>query len=70
MKSLDLHGFFHMDVEMEVENFLFINNATLPVKIITGKSDKMRSLVMDILKKNDYYFEVPAHNPGEIIVFY
>ena len=70
MKSLDLHGFFHIDVELEVKNFLFSNDQNFPVKIITGKSDKMRTLVVDILEKNSYHFDIPAHNPGEIIVYY
>jgi len=70
MKYLDLHGFFHIDVELEVKNFLFSNNGELPVKIITGKSDKMRDIVVDILNKNDYYFDIPAHNSGEIIVYH
>ena len=70
MKQLDLHGFFHIDVELEVKNFLFSNETNLPVKIITGKSDKMKSLVIDILKKNDYHFDIPAHNSGEIIIYY
>ena len=69
MESLDLHGVIHVDVELEVLNFLYQNHNNLPAKIITGKSDKMSSLVVDILKKNDYFYEVPAHNSGEIIVY-
>lgn len=68
MKELDLHGLFHSDVPLEVENFLFVNHSQLPVKIITGRSTKMHQIVIDILKKNDYFYDVPAHNPGEIIV--
>ena len=66
MNKLDLHGFFHSDVSIEVENFLFMNE--LPVKIITGRSTKMHEIVIDILKKNGYFYDVPAHNPGEIII--
>ena len=69
MKELDLHGVLHVDVEIEVKNFLFMNHNDLPVKIITGKYEKMINIVLDILKKNDYYYDVPAHNPGEITVF-
>ena len=69
MKELDLHGVLHVDVEIEVKNFLFMNHNDLPVKIITGKSEKMIDIVLDILKKNDYHYDVPAHNPGEITVF-
>jgi len=70
MKELDLHGLFHVDVPSEVLNFLFINHENLPVKIITGRSTKMNEIVIDILKKNEYHYDVPAHNPGEIIVLY
>jgi hypothetical protein len=70
MEKLDLHGFLNHDIELEVKNFLFLNEPKFPVKIITGKSDKMNQLVVDILRKNGYNFEVPAHNSGEIIVYY
>lgn len=70
MEELDLHGFFHVDVELEVKNFLFLNSHNLPVRIITGRSSKMNEIVVDILEKNGYHFDIPAHNPGEIIVLY
>lgn len=68
MKQLDLHGLFHTDVPLEVENFLFLYHNQFPVKIITGRSTKMHEIVIDILKKNGYFYDVPAHNQGEIIV--
>lgn len=70
MEELDLHGLFHIDVPLEVLNFLFINHYKLPVKIITGKSSKMNQIVIDILNKNGYHYYVPAHNSGEIIILY
>lgn len=68
MKEFDLHGMFHSDVELEVKNFLFLNHNNLPVRIITGRSTKMNDIVVDILNKNGYFYDIPAHNPGEIIV--
>lgn len=68
MKELDLHGMFHSDVELEVKNFLYFNHSSLPLRIITGRSTKMSEIVVDILNKNGYYYDIPAHNPGEIIV--
>ena len=68
MEILDLHGLFHTDVPLEVENFLFLNSGNLPVKIITGKSEKMKKIVIDILIKNGYYYDIPAHNSGEIVI--
>lgn len=50
--ELDLHGVKHVDVESLVENFVFLN--TLPVRIITGNSKKMRDIVNNTLKKHNY----------------
>ena len=47
LRSLDLHGTQHADVEEKVKSFL--NFVELPCKIITGKSDKMKSLVQEIV---------------------
>lgn len=66
MKEIDLHGCSHLDVKDVVENFILMNDA--PFRIITGKSDRMKSLVEEVLKKHRADFYSPAHNSGEIIV--
>ena len=38
-KTLDLHGVKHEDVDRIVENFVLLND--VPMKIITGNSEKM-----------------------------
>jgi hypothetical protein len=68
MRELDLHGYFHHQVQLEVENFVFLNSKELPVRIIVGRSEMMRNLVEDVLKLNKFTYNIPAHNPGEIIV--
>ena len=68
MKELDLHGYFHHQVQLEVENFVFLNSKELPVRIIVGRSEMMRNLVEDVLKLNKFIYNIPAHNSGEIIV--
>ena len=68
MKELDLHGLSHEEVWDVVENFVLINSEELPLKIITGYSDKMKELVTGVLDSYDYVYETPAHNGGEIIV--
>jgi len=68
MKELDLHGLSHEEVWDVVENFVLINSEELPLKIITGYSDKMKELVTGVLDSYDYVYETPAHNCGEIIV--
>lgn len=68
MKELDLHGLYHYQVPSTVENFVNLNYKELPIRIIIGRSTIMRNLVEHTLRSAKYQFEVPAHNPGEIIV--
>ena len=46
-KRLDLHGVKHEDVDRVVENFVLMNNP--PMRIITGNSEKMTMLTLDVL---------------------
>ena len=64
--ELDLHGYKHIEVEDAVERFILNNN--LPVRIITGKSEKMRKLVLEVLDYYEFEYYTPFHNSGEIIV--
>lgn len=68
MRELDLHGIFHSEVRDKVENFVLLYSSELPIRIITGDSQRMRNLTENILKKHNFVYEIPAHNPGEIIV--
>ena len=68
MKELDLHGLKHFQVRDEVENFVLLNSTELPIRIITGDSLRMRNLTVNILNKHKFTYDIPAHNPGEIIV--
>ena len=47
MKTLDLHGVRHSEVDRLVENFVLLNDT--PLTIICGNSDKMIKLVKDTL---------------------
>ena len=49
METLDLHNVRHKDVVRKVEDFLSWED--LPVKIITGNSDKMKQLVIGVIKR-------------------
>ena len=49
MKELDLHGFRHEEVDRIVENFVLLND--LPVRIITGNSNKMIRLTKKVSPK-------------------
>jgi hypothetical protein len=51
MKKLDLHGVMHEDVDRLVENFVLLNSP--PMRIITGNSEKMMELTLDVLNRHD-----------------
>ena len=54
-KKLDLHGIKHEDVDRVVENFVLLNK--VPMKIITGNSEKMMLMTLDVLNRNDFLWE-------------
>ena len=67
IKTLDLHGVRHEDVETQVVDFASKNDT--PFKIITGNSARMKDLVTQVLTR----FELEAHeesyhNLGSLIV--
>ena len=66
MIELDLHGYKHIEVEDEVENFVLRNKT--PMRIITGNSEKMKKLVIGILEYHNFKYYIPAHNTGEIVI--
>ena len=64
MEILDLHGIKHNDVDRLVENFVLLNS--LPLRIITGNSDKMKELVTNVLNKHDIRYE--SFKPAQITI--
>ena len=66
MNELDLHGERHPEVTMQVENFVLLNKT--PLKIITGRSDRMIELATNPLRRNSFKWVIHSHNPGVIIV--
>jgi hypothetical protein len=67
MTTLDLHGVKHQDVEILVEDFVLENHA--PLEIITGNSNAMKKLVVDVLVRHDFkYMDGDLWNRGKIIV--
>ena len=54
-KELNLHGVKHEDADRIVENFVLMNE--LPMKIITGNSQKMMELTLDVLNRHDFEWE-------------
>ena len=54
-KRLNLHGVKHEDVDRIVENFILMNNP--PMRIITGNSERMTMLTLDVLNRHDFEWE-------------
>ena len=51
MEKLDLHGVRHHEVDLMVENFIFLNQEEIPLTIICGGSSKMVELVKKVLDR-------------------
>lgn len=67
LKTLDLHLTRHSSVDDKVRSFL--NFAELPARIITGKSQHMRKIVISVVEEYDYdYSYESAHNFGALII--
>ena len=66
---LDLHGYRHHEVDIAVENFVFLNQEEMPLTIICGNSEKMLSLVRTVLDRtNAEYYNGLGHEYGQIKV--
>lgn len=53
LKKLDLHGLKHHEVTIKVENFVLLNQQSLPLEIVCGKSQKMIEIVTNVLDEID-----------------
>ena len=66
---LDLHGYRHHEVDIAVENFVFLNQEEMPLTIICGNSEKLLSLVRTVLDRtNAEYYNGVGHEYGQIKV--
>ena len=69
LTTLDLHGKRHHEVDLIVENFIFLNQDDCPLLIICGNSQKMISLVIQVLDRvGSNYEEGTGYNYGTVIV--
>ena len=67
LETLDLHKIEHRDVEETVARFL--NWAEVPCRIITGNSNRMKTLVKKMVDKYGYScYNESAVNHGSLIV--
>ena len=66
MYSLDLHGKSHEDVDRIVENFILLSE--ILSKIITGNSDIMKELVINVVERHGFDWKYDVPNYGCILV--
>jgi len=66
---LDLHGITHLEVQTLVEDYVLLNQAYLPLQIITGNSQGMKNRVIKCLKEHGFAYQIgDAFNKGYIAV--
>ena len=69
MRKLDLHGVRHGEVQILLEDFILENQNYLPIKIITGNSEKMKRIVTNVLNAHGFqYSDGDFYNRGYIDV--
>ena len=67
MKTLDLHGIRHEGVVQQIHSFVYNNE--LPVRVITGKSEMMRKIVVDTVSLLGYHTHYERLiNEGSLII--
>ena len=64
IKTLDLHGKRHHEVDMLIENFILLNKP--PISIITGNSEFMLARVENLCRKHDIQYE--KFRPGKVTI--
>jgi len=67
MKTIDLHGVKHKDVEKVVSEAVCDNE--VPLRIITGNSTVMKNLVIKTLKHFDLTAVNSIGNSGILLVY-
>ena len=50
-EDLDLHGLRHSDVDRVVENYVYLNQTSLPLTIICGNSNTMIQLTRNVVNR-------------------
>ncbi len=65
--DLDLHGIRHHEVDRVVENFIYMNQDEMPLKIICGNSPKMVELVQTVMGRIGC--DASMLNYGTIVIY-
>jgi hypothetical protein len=65
-RLLDLHGLTHDAAPDKIREYL--NFIELPTTIITGKSEKMKKIVKNIVQEYGWYCSTSARNTGQLVI--
>ena len=71
--KLDLHGKYHQDVFREVDKFIWncVKRNLPEFDIITGNSDRMKSIVIDVIQDYGFHYRIgDDFNSGYIRIYY
>ena len=69
--EIDLHGWTHDEVKNKLPNLLILchNKGGSPIEIITGNSEKMKSIVRALCKKHGFDVDEKWNtNPGTVVI--
>jgi hypothetical protein len=64
----DCHNKTHAKVKVDFENWILMYQEVTPHRVITGKSDEMKKIVIEILEYYDFPYSIPLDNVGMINV--
>ena len=66
--EVDLHGKTYEEVEENLANWLIVqyNRGNLPIRVITGNSNKMKNIVYKICEDHNLEVGKSLDNDGEI----
>ena len=72
MRTLDLHGLRHHEVDRIVENFIIdaYNKNELPAEITTGNSIKMKEIVKNVIQRHEFCFNQHIWMDSPSIIVY
>lgn len=70
MRSIDLHGVKHADVQRKLDSFFWemMQKNVTEFRVITGFSDKMKSIVKETCNEYGFKVEEEFYNYGSLII--
>jgi len=67
-KTFDCHQKTYFEVEDQFENWLLTYQDQRPLHVITGRSQKMKDIVLKEIHKHEFQISEWHYNPGLIII--